>query len=150
MYYLILKMNNLFGNQLINHGTKLPLDILNDIKVIGIYFSGSYCPPCQKFTPILSDIYNKLKELNKSIEIIFISSDKEIESFNSYYAKMPWLTIPYENRNQKNKLCEMFGVKTIPQLIFITNELDILDEPDRYFIENNKDNLELIISKLNI
>lgn len=99
-------MNTLFGNELIQQDQKLQVNYLNNYQIIGIYFSGSHCPPCQKFTPILSDVYTQLKNLEKNnntnrLEIVFISSDKDIESFNKYYKKMPWLTIPYEKRNIK-------------------------------------------------
>ena len=63
---------------------------------------------------------------------------------------MPWLAIPYEKRNIKEKLCNMFNVKTIPQVIFLNSEFDILDIPGRVFIEKNKDNIIHIIRELNL
>ncbi|CAF4876620.1 unnamed protein product, partial [Rotaria sp. Silwood1] len=53
-------------------------------KVIGLYFSAHWCPPCRGFTPILIDFYKKHSE-DKNFEIIFISSDNDEESFNDYY-----------------------------------------------------------------
>lgn len=44
----------------------------------------------------------------------------------------------------------MFNVKTIPQLIFLDSELNILDIPGRLFIEKNKDNISHIIRELNL
>jgi nucleoredoxin len=121
-----------------------------DSKVIGLYFSGSYCQPCIKFTPFLSDVYTNLKKNNKSFEIIFISSDKTIESFQRYFNYMPWLALPYEKRNIKNNLCNIFDVKTIPHLTILNNNGDILSENARFFIQSNKDNLENIINEFNL
>lgn len=146
-------MNNftLLGDELIN--TKLltvPKNDLNNSNIIGFYFSGSYCPPCQLFTPILSKVYTELKVLNKSIEIVFISSDKDKESFDSYYNTMPWLALPYEKRDLQLLLRDAFNVKTVPQLIFINNNLEIVNMNGRQLIENNTDDINIIINELNL
>ena len=145
-------MDKLLGNELyINDlDTVNTNEHLSNKKIIGLYFSGSYCPPCIKFTPILSKVYNELKELDKSIEIIFISSDKTIESFQHYYNYMPWLSLPYEKRNMKTILCNLFEVQTIPHLVFLDNQGNILDSKGRYFIQNNKDNINEIINTFNL
>ncbi|CAF5156466.1 unnamed protein product [Rotaria sp. Silwood1] len=52
-------------------------------KIIGLYFSAHWCPPCRNFTPILSKFYKKYVE-TKNFEIIFISSDRDENSFNDY------------------------------------------------------------------
>ena len=36
--------------------------------------------------------------MGKKIEIVFVSSDRDDNSYNEYYAKMPWLALPYENK----------------------------------------------------
>lgn len=146
-------MNNctLLGNELIDNELNIvPKNNLNDSKVIGFYFSGSYCPPCQLFTPILSNVYKELKKLDKSIEIVFISSDKTKESFDLYYSKMPWLALPYERRDLQLLLRNAFNVKTVPQLIFINNNLEILNTSGRQLIENNQNNIDFIINELNL
>jgi|688.fasta_scaffold17867_4 nucleoredoxin len=145
-------MERLLGSELLDKNNKQinTKETLEDKKIIGLYFSGSYCPPCIKFTPILSKVYNELKELDKSIEIIFISSDKTIESFQHYYNYMPWLALPYEKRNMKTILCNLFEVQTIPHLVFLDNQGNILDSKGRYFIQNNKDNINEIINTFNL
>jgi thiol-disulfide isomerase/thioredoxin len=42
-------------------------------KYVGVYFSASWCPPCQRFTPKLVDAYtSNLK--GKNLEIVFVSA----------------------------------------------------------------------------
>ena len=36
--------------------------------VVGLYFSASWCGPCKRFTPMLRDVYNILKQSGKSFE----------------------------------------------------------------------------------
>lgn len=65
-------------------GVKTPPHLLRG-KVTGLYFSGiliceltdakgSWCGPCQGFTPVLRNTYKLLKSQNKEFEIIFVSS----------------------------------------------------------------------------
>jgi|Laugresu1bdmlbdd_1035124.scaffolds.fasta_scaffold02580_2 nucleoredoxin len=141
-------MYSLLGKELLNKELIIPIENLNNVNIIGLYFSGSHCPPCQTFTPILINLYNELKSLNKNIEIIFISSDKDIDSFKLYYEKMPWLALPYKHRHIKHKLCNIFNIKIIPQLIFINNDLDIVDIYGKQMVETN--NINTIIKHLNL
>lgn len=63
---------------------------------------------------------------------------------------MPWLALPYERRDLQSTLRNAFNVKTIPQLIFINNNLEILDLNGRQLIENNQNDIDLIINELNL
>ena len=37
----------------------------------------------------------------KPFEIIFVSSDKDEAQFDGYYDEMPWLALPFEDRQRK-------------------------------------------------
>jgi nucleoredoxin len=139
-------MDKLIENELLKQDHIITTNnvILNK-KIIGLYFSGSYCPPCKKFTPILKDIYLKIKEKNNDFEIIFISSDKSENEFKEYYNSMPWLAVPYEKRHIKTKLCNLFGIKTIPRLIILDNDNEVIDLDARKFIEENHNNIDKIL-----
>ena len=52
------------------------------------------CPPCKAFTPLLVKTYKKLQAAGKRLEIVFVSSDRDMGQFKSYFATMPWLAIP--------------------------------------------------------
>ncbi|CAH1232255.1 NXN [Branchiostoma lanceolatum] len=87
---------------------------------VGLYFSAHWCPPCRKFTPVLAQAYQKIKDDNKDFEIIFASSDRAPESFNDYFKTMPWLALPYEDPRKKT-LSQMYGIAGIPTLIIVEN-----------------------------
>jgi len=92
--------------------------ITNDVKAIGIYFSAHWCPPCRSFTPELAEQYtNTLKGMG--MEIIFASSDRDENGFNDYFKEMPWLALPYGNRDLKEQLSKKYKVQGIPSLIII-------------------------------
>lgn len=56
----------------------------NKSGMIALYFSASWCPPCQRFTPILSDFYNAAKEADCGFDIVYVSSDRSVEEFEGY------------------------------------------------------------------
>jgi thiol-disulfide isomerase/thioredoxin len=86
-----------------NDGTKLGAAAPAAIggKILGLYFSASWCPPCHAFTPILAEWYTNLKKTRNDFEIVFVSSDKSEQEFQSYSAKMPWLSLDYSARDLK-------------------------------------------------
>jgi nucleoredoxin len=74
-------------------------------KVIGLYFTAQWCSPCRAFTPKLIEFYRTFKTRHPDkgfdFEIVFISSDKSPEEFKEYHDEMPWLALPYEDRERK-------------------------------------------------
>lgn len=102
-------------------------------KVIGLYFSAHWCGPCRFFTPELVKTYEKMKEDGKNFEFIFISSDRDEESFKSYYDTMPWLALPFKEPgdSRKKELSQTFSVNGIPTLI-------ILDENGKEITSNGR------------
>jgi len=94
-------------------------DLQNDNVAIGLYFSAHWCPPCRGFTPELVKTYNKLKESGKKFEIVFVSSDKDENGFKEYFGEMPWLALPFEDRESKNQLSAIFEVEGIPHLTIL-------------------------------
>jgi thiol-disulfide isomerase/thioredoxin len=80
------------GNLVILDGKKLENSELTakPTKYYIFYYTASWCPPCQKFTPSLVEFYNKNK--NDNFEIVLITSDDSTKDMEGYAAakKMPW------------------------------------------------------------
>nr|GME16327.1 probable nucleoredoxin 2 [Ipomoea batatas]GME20132.1 probable nucleoredoxin 2 [Ipomoea batatas] len=99
-------------------GTKVKVCDLQN-KVIGIYFSANWHPPCRKFTQVLSDVYAQLKNRNVGFEVVFVSSDEDVHAFDAYRACMPWPAIPFSDLETRKELNRSFGIEGIPALILI-------------------------------
>ncbi|XP_065183774.1 nucleoredoxin-like [Sycon ciliatum] len=94
-------------------------------KVIGLYFSGQWCPPCKAFTPVLLAFYHAFKtssERGELLDVVFISSDRNKESFHEYYSEMPWHAMPYECREKKAELTRKFRITGIPSLVLVDGQ----------------------------
>ena len=77
-------MDKIKGQTLIKaDGTKVQADdALAGKKIICIYFSAHWCPPCRGFTPVLKKFYDEVK--NSGVEIIFVSADQSHNDMISY------------------------------------------------------------------
>ncbi|KAJ0038033.1 hypothetical protein Pint_22961 [Pistacia integerrima] len=85
-------------------------------KTIILYFSVRWCPPCHAFLPKLMEAYHKIKAKNKSIEVVFISSDMNQASFDGFFSRMPWLALPFGDP-RKASLSQKFKVYGILMLV---------------------------------
>lgn len=91
----------------------------------------SQCPPCRGFTPVLAEFYEQLSEEDESqLEIIFVSSDSDVQSFNSYYGEMPWKSVPFENRTGAQSISSKFGVRGIPALFVLDGATGAVKDSD--------------------
>jgi len=114
------KLVELLGSELIKKGgEKVSTETaLAGKKGVALYFSAHWCPPCRGFTPKLAEWYTADLQA-KGLEVVFLSSDRDDKSFNDYFAEMPWLAVPFENREVKDKLSKQFKIQGIPSLIIL-------------------------------
>jgi len=119
-------MEGFFGPRLLHAGKEVATGTLTG-RVVGVYFSAHWCPPCREFTPLLSKVYRRAKEKGKSLDIVFLSGDRDEASFNEYFASMPWHAVPFSNPVPKQVLSQTFRVKGIPALVLLDGSGGILD-----------------------
>ena len=77
-----------------NYGTVKGEEALQG-KVVGLFFSASWCPPCQHFVPVLREVYDELLSRDNAFEIIFVSMDKNEDDMMEYYKERhsTWLAL---------------------------------------------------------
>lgn len=92
-------------------------DVLCDVKVVALYFSAHWCPPCRHFTPILADVYAEVKQALPCIEVIFVSLDHSKEDMLKYMDEShgDWYAFKFEDPFREELAREY--VKGIPTLI---------------------------------
>lgn len=123
------KVEELLGGTHVQNknGRKIAIkDICKDNEAIGIYFSAHWCGPCRNFTPTFSKTYNEWSKKERiKLKIIFVSLDKDRESFDEYYRSMheEWFAIPFnENNRRKDVNMRLNDNRSIPFLMFINAE----------------------------
>ncbi|KAM5566802.1 hypothetical protein ABKV19_015097 [Rosa sericea] len=100
-----------------NNGDQVKINTLSG-KILGLYFSGSWCGPCRRFTPNLVEVYQDLASKG-DFEVVFVSSDRDEESFSGYFSEMPWLAVPFSDSETRKGLKDLFKVRGIPHLVVI-------------------------------
>ena len=104
-------------------GNAVSMDSLKN-KYIGLYFSGYWCSPCRKMTPILADIYNKRDDF----EVIWVTMDGSKSAADTYYKKMPWVRLPYsEAKGLGRDLFNAVKQRYIPTLTMLDSNLNIIN-----------------------
>ncbi|MFA7173694.1 MAG: thioredoxin-like domain-containing protein [Kiritimatiellia bacterium] len=124
-----------FGDKLRTAKNKpVPVDTLTD-KVVGIYFSAHWCPPCRAFTPQLVKFYNKLQADGKPFEIVFVSSDRSKEAMYDYMKEMDmkWNALPYGDKHRE-LLAKKFNVSGIPKLVILNAKGELITENGRNYV----------------
>ncbi|CAE8630445.1 unnamed protein product, partial [Polarella glacialis] len=110
----------LLGPQLLTKtGLQNSRQALGGASVVALYFSGHWCPPCRAFTPQLVAALtgNRFPQL----AVVFVSSDRDQASFQSYYGEMPWLAVPFGSMQQQ-MLGAHFQVRGIPCLVVLDGQ----------------------------
>lgn len=122
----------LFGDKLVNAAEDDVSASGLEEKVIGVYFSAHWCPPCRQFTPRLVEAYNAVKEDGGGMEIVFVSSDRNEGAMFDYMdeVSMPWLALPFESRNKDN-LAKKYQVRGIPRLVILDAQGKVLSDDAR-------------------
>jgi nucleoredoxin len=114
-------MEKLLGASLVGAGgaAQPTTEALAGKEVVALYFSAHWCPPCRGFTPKLAGYYKDIVAAGKSLEIVFVSSDKDQGSFDEYFGEQPWLALPFSERDLKGALSSKYGVSGIPTLVLL-------------------------------
>lgn len=103
-----------------------PEEVLQN-KVVALYFSASWCPPCQQFTPILKTFYEELQANELPFEVVFVSSDKTEEDLDSYMKEShgDWLAVPFGNEITR-ELKQRYHITLIPKLVVVDDEGEVV------------------------
>jgi len=107
--------------------TKPTNEALAGKDIILIYFSGHWCPPCRRFTPILKDFYQDVSE--DRIEVIFVSSDESQEDMLSYMKEShgDWFAFEHESKVGQ-RLKKKYKVSGIPTLVALKSDGTLIND----------------------
>ncbi|XP_069127952.1 nucleoredoxin-like protein 2 [Argopecten irradians] len=124
------------SNTAINRGRVEAVKALEK-KLIGLYFSAGWCPPCRQFTPLLKDFHEETQRRNAPFEVVFISCDKKEDDMMTYYREShgEWLVIPFGDQLQDD-LKTRFNITAVPKLIIVNSAGDVITLKGRKEIQD--------------
>merc|ERR1712232_1034749 len=62
---------------------------------------------------------------------VFISSDRDESAFGEYFGEMPWLAVPYSNRDVKSQLDKKYKIQGIPSVIILGPDGEVITKDGR-------------------
>ncbi len=91
------------------------------------YYTASWCPPCQKFTPSLVEFYNTYKPKSDEFEIVLVTSDSDDDAMEEYAKdkKMEWPHLKLSKADDFKKKFQHPG-SGIPNLVLTDLEGNLL------------------------
>lgn len=88
---------------------------------IGIYASASWCGPCRQYTPSLATFYGEARASGRKFEVVFVSCDRDEVASDTYFAKMPWLAVPYASPAREAALQQL----QVPRAAVLSSQPDV-------------------------
>ena len=67
---------------------------------------------------MLADWY-KAHAAAKSVEVVYVPSDRSQAEYDDYLSEMPWPALPLADAPTTHKLMELCGVKGLPMLVLL-------------------------------
>ena len=128
-------MENLIGKVFQNINGPTDDSSIKNAKVICLFFSASYCPPCIGFTPLLNDFYEDVNAEVKQLEIIIVPKCRNEPEFTTYFKEQPWLAIPFGDA-RIDSLVKHFEIKSIPTLLVLKSTGEEVSRSGRQDIVN--------------
>jgi nucleoredoxin len=98
-------------------------------KVVGLYFSAEWCPPCKAFTPELVKLRDSASD---KFEVVFVSSDRSPEAQQKYMKdyKMNWPAVPHDSP-LREQLQQKYEIQGIPSLVIINDQGELITSEGR-------------------
>lgn len=117
-------------------GKPVGVDVLQG-KIVGLYFSAHWCPPCRAFSPKLVEFRDAHAD---EFEVVFISSDKTEEAQFEYMkeVKMNWYTVKHKS-GPAMAASGKYGVRSIPTLVILSPSGDIISPQGRAEVSRSPD-----------
>jgi nucleoredoxin len=116
------------------------LNELFNCKIYFIYFTASWCSPCEIFSKDLLELYNEANEGIRNIEVIQVSFDTSEAHFKNSIIDKPWVFIPI-NDSKINELKEKFNLVQIPVLHVYRSDGSLITTEGRKKLSENGINI---------
>jgi len=84
-------------------------------KIVGLYFSAGWCPPCRKFSPELASFQSKHAD---DFTVCFVSSDHSEAEMRRFMAGKGFLAVPFHSEARR-RLQARLGVSMLPTLVIL-------------------------------
>lgn len=132
-------MEEILGRKFINNkNEEIDPQEVYKCKIICLFFTASWCSPCEMFSKELYEVYSEGNQGEKLLEIIQINYEKNDQlNINNANINMkqilgdkPWIFIPLNDAKIED-LTKRFSIETIPVFIVMDQNGKIISQTAR-------------------
>ena len=134
----VMAANPFAGRRLIKRDGSAAAPGALDGKVTLLYFSASWCPPCHRFTPVLADFYDDVKQMGGNIEIVYVPGDRSKGEMMEYFQNehADYLALDLGEKAFIQELNQRYSVRGIPSVVVIQPDGTAIDTDGRSAVQN--------------
>jgi nucleoredoxin len=112
---------------------------LEKVELVGFLFGAYWCENCRTFSETLTELYNYINSEHLKFEVIYINNDQNIETHDRFRQLMPWLSVKFTDQTFCHELRQKFEITTMPQLIILKPDGDVITRNGRQDIHSDYD-----------
>jgi len=95
-------------------------------KVVGLYFSGSWCSPCKEFTKTLKATYQTLLGSDKPFEVVLVPVNDASHAAYEYLSTQPWLSVPPDAALRLTRIISSAEIQAVPTLLIYDEKGELI------------------------
>ena len=131
-------LKDLFGATLVDpQGRPVVLEeVLGNGKYVGIYVGAEWASACAPFVAALKRVYDRVNErtMLPTLEVVYVSADKDQEQFDAYMRTAPWLAVPFSELKLRKKVMTAYRAATLPKFILLSPSGKVLTDDEKWFV----------------
>ncbi len=100
-----------------------------DSGAVLLYFSAHWCPPCRRFTPLLSSFVREwdaaypdtdpASATAPRLTCVFVSRDQDEEAFREYHETMSFPAVAFAAQETREALLAAYNIQSLPTLLVV-------------------------------
>jgi Thioredoxin-like len=83
-----------------------------------VYFSSAWRRECKDFNSLLLHFYRACS-VQERIECVYISSDRNLQEFKTFFSTLPYFSMPTQTAALKNSLAKSLKIVDMPSLVVL-------------------------------
>merc|ERR1712194_547058 len=112
---------------------------MEKVELVGFLFGGYWCENCRSFAETLTELYNYVNTDHLKFQVVYINNDQNLETYDRFRQLMPWVSVKFTDQTLCHELREKYEIKSMPQLIILKPDGDIVTRTGRQDIHNDYD-----------
>lgn len=131
-----LQMEGALPSKILSPSGPTDISAFTSAKVLGLYFSASWCGLCKEITPKLVSMYEEVNKPETQFHVLFVSGDEGQADFEAYYKTMPFFAVPLDD-DVIEQLAKTYKVASMPTLVLIDKTGKVIKDKAHNYIQNH-------------